>query len=107
MFPLPIKMWENNVLETEAFPSLLSMTPIREKCKAKIKLLETKDQKEGIQEDPILSDHVTDKRNYDDDEPLLTANKDRFVLFPIEHKKIWNMYKQHEASFWTAEEIDL
>jgi len=40
-------------------------------------------------------------------EPLLTENKDRFVLFPIKHHDIWKMYKQAEASFWTAEEIDL
>lgn len=40
-------------------------------------------------------------------EPLLQENKDRFVLFPIKHHAIWNMYKQAEASFWTAEEIDL
>ncbi|MBA3237525.1 MAG: ribonucleotide-diphosphate reductase subunit beta [Parachlamydiaceae bacterium] len=40
-------------------------------------------------------------------EPILQENKDRFVLFPIKHKEIWQMYKQAEASFWTAEEIDL
>ena len=40
-------------------------------------------------------------------EPLLKENKNRFVLFPIQHQEIWNMYKQAEASFWTAEEIDL
>jgi ribonucleoside-diphosphate reductase beta chain len=40
-------------------------------------------------------------------EPLLEENKNRFVLFPIEHDDIWQMYKQQEASFWTAEEIDL
>lgn len=40
-------------------------------------------------------------------EPILQENKDRFVLFPIRHKEIWEMYKQAEASFWTAEEIDL
>lgn len=40
-------------------------------------------------------------------EPLLVENKNRFVLFPIEHDDIWQMYKQQEASFWTAEEIDL
>ncbi len=40
-------------------------------------------------------------------EPLLTENKDRFVLFPISHQDIWQMYKTAEASFWTAEEIDL
>ncbi len=41
------------------------------------------------------------------DEPLLEENKNRFVLFPIEHHDIWSFYKQAEASFWTAEEIDL
>jgi len=40
-------------------------------------------------------------------EPLLQENKDRFVLFPIKHKDIWEMYKKAEASFRTAEEIDL
>src|SRR5215470_1704646 len=41
------------------------------------------------------------------DEPILKENKDRFVLFPIRHHDIWKFYKQAEASFWTAEEIDL
>jgi ribonucleoside-diphosphate reductase beta chain len=40
-------------------------------------------------------------------EPILKENKDRFVLFPIQHHDIWKYYKQAEASFWTAEEIDL
>ena len=40
-------------------------------------------------------------------EPILQENKDRFVIFPIKHHDIWEMYKKQEASFWTAEEIDL
>lgn len=40
-------------------------------------------------------------------EPLLEENKSRFVLFPIKYNDIWEMYKKSEASFWTAEEIDL
>jgi len=40
-------------------------------------------------------------------EPLLRENKDRFVIFPIQHHDIWEFYKKHEAAFWTAEEIDL
>jgi len=40
-------------------------------------------------------------------EPILQENKERFVLFPIKHKDIWEMYKKCEQSFWTAEEIDL
>lgn len=41
------------------------------------------------------------------DEILLKENLNRFVLFPIKFPKIWEMYKQAEASFWTAEEVDL
>lgn len=40
-------------------------------------------------------------------ELLLRENKDRFVILPINYPKIWEQYKKHEASFWTAEEIDL
>lgn len=41
------------------------------------------------------------------EEPILKENKERFVLFPIKHDDIWEFYKKAEASFWTAEEIDL
>jgi ribonucleotide reductase beta subunit family protein with ferritin-like domain len=41
-------------------------------------------------------------------EPMLTDDKQkRLQFFPIKNKKIWDMYKKAEASFWTAEEIDL
>ncbi len=40
-------------------------------------------------------------------EPILKENPNRFVLFPIEHDDIWKFYKQSEACFWTASEIDL
>lgn len=40
-------------------------------------------------------------------EPLLTENQNRFVLLPIRYDPIWKMYKKAEASFWTAEEMDL
>ena len=40
-------------------------------------------------------------------EPLLIENPNRFVLFPIKYKDIWDMYKKAQASFWPAEEVDL
>ena len=43
----------------------------------------------------------------DKDEPILQVNKQRFVLFPIKYPRVWEMYKKAEASFWTAEEVDL
>jgi ribonucleoside-diphosphate reductase beta chain len=40
-------------------------------------------------------------------EPILAENPNRFVIFPIEHPQIWEMYKKQQACIWTAEEIDL
>ena len=40
-------------------------------------------------------------------EPILQENPNRFVVFPIQHHDLWEFYKKAEASFWTAEEIDL
>jgi ribonucleoside-diphosphate reductase subunit M2 len=54
------------------------------------------------------SDHkLLEDSGFPVEEPLLKENPHRFVLFPIQHDDIWRMYKQAEASFWTAEEIDL
>ena len=40
-------------------------------------------------------------------EKILIDNPGRFVLFPIQHHDLWRLFKQQEACFWTAEEIDL
>ncbi len=48
-----------------------------------------------------------DQKTLEAQEPILQPNEKRFVLFPIEHPDIWQWYKKAEASFWTAEEIDL
>jgi ribonucleoside-diphosphate reductase beta chain len=51
---------------------------------------------------------VTDNENVSvNAEPILEKNSDRFVLFPIRHESMWEMYKKAEACFWTTEEIDL
>merc|ERR1719297_253131 len=41
------------------------------------------------------------------EEPLLKDNTNRFVILPIQYDDIWRMYKKAQASFWTAEEVDL
>jgi len=48
-----------------------------------------------------------DKKTNKNQEPILITNPNRFVIFPIQHDDIWQFYKKAEASFWTAEEIDL
>ncbi|KAG1871668.1 beta subunit of ribonucleoside-diphosphate reductase [Suillus subluteus] len=40
-------------------------------------------------------------------EPLLEQSNKHFSLFLIQYNDLWNLCKKAEASFWTAEEIDL
>ena len=37
-------------------------------------------------------------------EMILSEEKKRYVIFPINHNEVWKMYKKAEANFWTAEE---
>jgi ribonucleoside-diphosphate reductase subunit M2 len=53
------------------------------------------------------SDAIVPAETFEKEEPLLKENGQRFVLFPIKHDAIWRMYKKAEASFWSAEEVDL
>tara|TARA_B110000967_G_C18846093_1_gene542072 strand:- start:506 stop:1477 length:972 start_codon:yes stop_codon:yes gene_type:complete len=39
-------------------------------------------------------------------EPLLKENPNRFVMFPLTDKSIWDAYKKQMDCFWRAEEID-
>ena len=59
----------------------------------------------------IKAENVDLKKELSNDlsleEPILKENPNRFVLFPIQHSDIWEMYKKQEASIWTAEELDL
>ncbi|GAA6059696.1 hypothetical protein JCM10212_000083 [Sporobolomyces blumeae] len=48
-----------------------------------------------------------DKVLRDEDEPILRESGSRFVLFPIQYHEIWMLYKKAQASFWTAEEMDI
>jgi len=49
----------------------------------------------------------TEFRELEKEDPLLKENPRRWVLLPIQYPAVFEMYKKHEASFWTAEEIDL
>merc|ERR1712037_599891 len=56
----------------------------------------------------VAADSTTAKaKAMDAEEPLLKENPRRFVILPIQYNDIWQMYKKAEASFWTAEEVDL
>ena len=42
-----------------------------------------------------------------DNDPLLSEDTKRYVIFPIQRDDVWKMYKKSEANFWTTEELDL
>lgn len=57
---------------------------------------------------PSTTTTTTTTTTLDSEEPICSKDDEmRFSLFPIEHSDLWSMYKQHVASFWTADEIDL
>lgn len=57
----------------------------------------------------VLATETEEKEEGNFVEPICRTDDhgSRFSLFPIEHSDLWSMYKQHVASFWTADEIDL
>jgi ribonucleoside-diphosphate reductase beta chain len=69
-------------------------------------------QNEGTHTEPnideVMPQHTSRETQLNmQEEPILKEDPNRFVLFPIKHDDIWAFYKKSEASFWTAEEIDL
>jgi ribonucleoside-diphosphate reductase beta chain len=41
------------------------------------------------------------------EEPILKSNDDRFVLFPIVHQDLWELYEEQEKAMWTVKELDI
>lgn len=65
------------------------------------------DRREGPEVAERLSPDTNENEAKAIEEPLLSKSSRRFVIFPIQYPTIWKMYKQAQASFWTAEEVDL
>jgi len=64
------------------------------------------DLKPWIDEKPQIS--ISERfKELEKQDPLLKENPRRWVMHPIEYHEVWDMFKKHEASFWTAEEVDL
>ncbi|KAI6003880.1 ribonucleotide reductase small subunit [Pisolithus albus] len=108
-------------------PSPLSVTPSKKAAAAleafslRTPTKQVIDDKKRSESPDTLVDNVSDEDDLDTlrqkfvgeidlpqhEEPLLKESRRRFVLFPIQYHEIWQMYKKAEASFWTAEEMDL
>ena len=73
-----------------------------------MRMKETKIEKSEADITSVLPKNTTLENDISmQEEPILKEDAKRFVLFPIQHDDIWSFYKKSEASFWTAEEIDL
>ncbi|OCF40176.1 ribonucleoside-diphosphate reductase subunit M2 [Kwoniella heveanensis CBS 569] len=67
------------------------------------------DAESGVDGSAVADKEQTQKRRFpeEEDEDILRESNERFVLFPIRYREIWQAYKASQASFWTAEELDL
>ncbi|KAJ7047476.1 ribonucleotide reductase small subunit [Mycena alexandri] len=87
-------------------PTKKTTKPLAAKPIAKLELVDAHDSdEEDIEE--LRRKFVGDITLPESEEPILKESRRRFVLFPIQYHEIWQMYKKAEASFWTAEEMDL
>ncbi|KAJ7259132.1 ferritin-like superfamily, partial [Mycena haematopus] len=87
-------------------------SPTKSKAIAKLHLVDdarrsTSPESEDDNIAELRKKFVGDVTLPESEEPLLKESRRRFVLFPIQYHEIWQMYKKAEASFWTAEEMDL
>mmetsp|Transcript_40975 Transcript_40975/g.85970 ORF Transcript_40975/g.85970 Transcript_40975/m.85970 type:complete len:410 (-) Transcript_40975:198-1427(-) len=85
-----------------------SCSELSSSCSLSISSYDEPDSSSFPREDVLVSEHkLAELAGQHAEEPLLKENPHRYVLFPIQDADIWQMYKKAEASFWTAEEIDL
>jgi len=115
MYPVPIDPTVSPVStpSKKAAASMKVMTlesPVKPAKKLPALVFEEEEAEEASEVDKVealRTRFVGDVEITEDQEPLLVQSKRRFVLFPIRYPEIWQMYKKAEASFWTAEEMDL
>jgi len=92
---MPLSSIENNMARIGLGEDKENSTKVRGK---NAEVTSTEDQKKTNAKGQQLAKET---------EPLLMENPRRFVILPIQYGDIWQMYKKAEASFWTAEEVDL
>uniref|UniRef100_A0A0B7AMG3 ribonucleoside-diphosphate reductase n=1 Tax=Arion vulgaris TaxID=1028688 RepID=A0A0B7AMG3_9EUPU len=88
--------------ENQAPSSVLLKSPRKPLGTSRLQNIQTNEDTESVKETLKIKPALNIQ-----EEPLLKDNPSRFVIFPIQYHDIWQMYKKAEASFWTAEEVDL
>ena len=64
------------------------------------------DMESRLNLDMKLKNNVSNGETSCTDEFLLNSENNRLTVYPIKNESIWKAYKQQQACFWTAEEID-
>lgn len=57
-------------------------------------------------ENQTTLNNVVSQQMHEAYEPILDPSKKQFTAFPIQYQDIWKLYKEQQACFWKAEEID-
>jgi ribonucleoside-diphosphate reductase beta chain len=88
-------------------PVLRSKTPTKERKEIPHMILENHSTTQNDEKQDKKEDKEEQHVQITLPEPLLEASEDRFVIFPIRHPDVWDMYKKHMAVHWVPEEVDL
>jgi ribonucleotide reductase beta subunit family protein with ferritin-like domain len=60
-----------------------------------------------IEVEALRAATLAKRRKRDADEPMLTPNPHRYVIFPIQYPDLWAKYEDHVSVFWQPKELDL
>jgi len=107
----PVKKLDYGVADKENNPvdeaSLANLAEQMDNQKPEVEEVKKVEETKKVEKEQPTTAVAPGIKPHEADEPILQENPGRFVLFPIKYHEIWQMYKKAEASFWTAEEIDL
>jgi ribonucleoside-diphosphate reductase beta chain len=106
--PVPVTTLPVNTMEIAPNPAVTALKKTARPKEGPVGRKRSNSVDSGCKELEMLSKRgVTPAGRKRKEEPLLAHNPSRFVIFPIQHDKVWEIYKKAEGSFWTAEELDL
>jgi ribonucleotide reductase beta subunit family protein with ferritin-like domain len=63
-------------------------------------------KKKNEESPPSRESEEIPKKDQTITESILIPSNERFTLFPIKYQDIWQFFKEQQAAFWVAEEID-
>ncbi len=96
----------NNENEGTYYHHVLNKRQLIDECQSKLELSRNNENLQA-ELNQLLQELTFYEIKLEKFEPILRENSQRFVVFPLYFNEVWKYYKNHLASFWTAEEITL